>query len=429
MSQNKEIYGIRKRKVCGACSVLLATACFAISMGASVSADEWATSNPSELKVVAQEVDYTDEILGNSPDILSESQLYQGYQEGLVFSKAGISDTMIPHDGSGIVIATVDSGVDETHKIMRLDPTAKIKLAPQSAEFSDKIPFRYDFLSGDTDLADDSTEHGMHIVGVLVGNEENGFKGMAPNAQLLAYRTWSEDSREGFQEDYQFYAIEDALAKGADIISLSIGEVGSGRQDDVWYDIVKKAKEKDVIITAAMGNYGTAATTNSFDKFVNQAYSLTDDSTIVSLAANPDVLAVGSYYDTYMKLPHFKAWGMSFAYEDLNWHNYDLFKRKEQEEITFNDAVLYWNKTTNDNIKDKIVLIDRNQEKVFDQVLEVMKKDPKGIIMINAATPTTLGNYESIPEIRSATLDDQGDYFERIWAVSVSYKDGQLLKN
>lgn len=97
-------------------------------------------------------------------------------------------------DGRGIVIASVDSGVDPNHEALKLDDVViknHLKIKKDKNGLSDKIPYVFDFMSGDNSIKDPDTEHGMHIAGVLVGNSKNGFKGLAPNAQLLAYRTWS----------------------------------------------------------------------------------------------------------------------------------------------------------------------------------------------------------------------------------------------
>ncbi|MGT2934146.1 S8 family serine peptidase [Streptococcus catagoni] len=83
---------------------------------------------------------------------------------------------------------------------------------------------------------------------------------------------------------------------------------------------------------------------------------------------------------------------------------------------------------TNDrSLKNKVVVFERGEGSVYTQILDLMKKDVKGIILINTATPSTLGNYQTIPEIRSSLLDDD-NLFKKTWAVSVSYKDGQVLK-
>ncbi|WP_155974560.1 S8 family serine peptidase [Streptococcus ruminantium] len=336
-----------------------------------------------------------------------------------------------PLDGRGLVIATIDSGIDKNHEIMRLDDDIKeenLKIKEVAPGYSRKIPFAFDFMSGDNDLLDERSEHGMHIAGVLVGNKDNGFKGMAPNAQLLAYRTWSYANIEGFQEDHQFFALEDAIKRGADVVSLSIGSDGSGQKGDAWYEAFKRAAEKGIIVTAAMGNTGSANTTNTFDRRVDSAYPQKDESATVAVAANPYVLGVGSYYHTHMQLPHLKVGDLDLPYEDINWHNYTIFGKKDHQEFKAQGELHDLEESPNADLKDKIVLVRRDEEDLLKKLTGLMHKNAKGIILINAPSPTTLGNYETIPEIRSTLLDDYKGQFQKTWAVSVSEKDGERLK-
>ncbi|BBA92287.1 S8 family serine peptidase [Streptococcus ruminantium] len=337
-----------------------------------------------------------------------------------------------PLDGRGLVIATIDSGIDKNHEIMRLDDDIKeenLKIKEVAPGYSRKIPFAFDFMSGDNDLLDERSEHGMHIAGVLVGNKDNGFKGMAPNAQLLAYRTWSYANIEGFQEDHQFFALEDAIKRGADVVSLSIGSDGSGQKGDAWYEAFKRAAEKGIIVTAAMGNTGSANTTNTFDRRVDSAYPQKDESATVAVAANPYVLGVGSYYHTHMQLPHLKVGDLDLPYEDINWHNYTIFGKKDHQEFKAQGELYDLEEATDKtNLENKIVLVRRDEEDLLKKLTGLMHKNAKGIILINAPSPTTLGNYETIPEIRSTLLDDYKGLFKKTWAVSVSEKDGERLK-
>ncbi|VTS28895.1 surface-anchored subtilase family protein [Streptococcus porcinus] len=336
-------------------------------------------------------------------------------------------------DGRGVLIASIDSGIDLTHETLSLDNDISdrdLKEKTVASGASRKVPYVFDTMSGDTSIKDDQTEHGMHIAGVLVGNTKNGFKGMAKNAQLLAYRTWSKDNSEGYQGSSQFFAMEDAMNRKADIISLSIGEIGTGRNDDIWAKVLERAKKEDVIIAAAMGNYGTSSMTNSYDTLVDEKFSLQDNSTLLSVSSNDSVLGVGSYYDTHMRLPHLKIEDLDLAYENINWHNYFLFEQKDKNQISFDNNIIDLEQEKSiSNISGKIVLVNRKSEQVYQQLVTIMGEKPKGIILVNAATATTYGNYKNIPEIRSTLLGDSKGLFQATWAISVSANDGEKLRH
>lgn len=336
-------------------------------------------------------------------------------------------------DGRGVVIASVDSGIDPDHEALKLDDDViknHLKIAKDNNGISDKIPYVFDFMSGDDSIKDPQTEHGMHIAGVLVGNSKKGFKGLAPNAQLLAYRTWSKDNSEGYQESNQFIAMEDAIKRGADVISLSIGELGTGRKDDLWAEVIRNARKKNVIIAASMANYGTSSMTNSFDRLVDEKFPQTDTSTTLSVSSNPYVIGVGSYYDTHTYLPHLHIGGLDLAYENINWNNYYLFDQEHVEEKSFEHAIIDYDETPNvSDLSGKVVLVRRTADYFFPQVDQLVRKNAKGVILINAPGTYTYGNYQSLPEVRSTLLVDKEGLFKNVWAISLSENDGQKLKD
>ncbi|MCK1195073.1 S8 family serine peptidase [Streptococcus uberis] len=367
----------------------------------------------------------TEEATNDQPELLEKQAafLHEGREK---------NTENLPLDGRGSLIASIDSGVDIKHEAFaNNDDNHDFHKETEVSEGStSKIPFVYDFLSGDTSVRDDEEEHGMHIAGILVGDSKKGFKGMAPKAQLIAYRTWSKNNSEGYQEANQFFAMKDAIKRGADVISLSIGEIGSGQNDDIWAKVLEEAKKKNVVVVAAMGNYGTSATSNTFDQVVDETFPQTDSSTLLSVSANPEVIGVGSIFEKEMYLPTLKIDTLEVPYENINWQNYYLFKQEKQERISFNEMLITLNQSKEEgSLKDKVVIIERQAENIFPQLKEVMKKGAKGVILINQSGPTTYGNYETVPELRNTLLDDEDGDFKKTWAVSISANDGKALKD
>nr|WP_165993752.1 S8 family serine peptidase [Streptococcus catagoni] len=337
-------------------------------------------------------------------------------------------------DGRGVLIASIDSGIDLEHEALSMDDNIdknNIKEKNIGSGGNIKVPYIFDAMSGDDSIKDDQTEHGMHIAGILVGNsKKTDFKGVAKNAQLLAYRTWSKSDAESYQGSNQFFAMEDAMNRKADVISLSIGEVGTGQKDDIWAKVLERARKEDVIIAAAMGNYGTSSMTNSFDTLVDEKFPQKDASTLLSVSSNENVIGVGAYYDTHMFLPHLQINGLDIPYENINWQNYFHFNQEKKEQISFENTIIDCDQDKDTSkYHGKILLVKRVSEQVYDQLATLMKYKPQGIILINSATPTTYGNYKTIPEIRSTLLGDTGGLFKATWAISISEQDGYRVRS
>lgn len=243
-------------------------------------------------------------------------------------------------DGRGMVIAVIDSGLDIKHKDMRLDegvvPKIKEITPSTTGTYTLKVPHGYNYVSGNDNLYDDTNEpHGMHIAGTLAGNatdeevaSKQGIDGIAPNAQLLVYKIFSNDPKnyKAETEDAAYAAIEDAIKHGADVISLSVGYYDSGLPGNAYYTIAKRAAEKGIIITAAIGNAGASSSDTSFDLYTNNALGAVDAATTVGVAATPAVIAVGSARNTHLVQREFMLNGQVFWL--LSYWLYNAYRGK-----------------------------------------------------------------------------------------------------
>ena len=204
--------------------------------------------------------------------------------------------------GQGRVIAVLDSGLDPNHPVLRLTDNSQSKYkTKEDAEkamkeagidygkwYSDKLPFAFNYNDWNNDIKQSGIKsHGMHVAGTAVGNpkEKSGtgdyITGVAPEAQLIFMRVFSESKNSGTESYIYTKAIEDAIKLGADTINLSLGspagsvmEVGDG-----LISALEVAKKAGVNIVAAAGN--------------NAYFSKGGFDYITPRAVNPDYGTVG----------------------------------------------------------------------------------------------------------------------------------------
>ncbi|MFC4812094.1 S8 family serine peptidase [Paenibacillus sp. GCM10023250] len=93
-------------------------------------------------------------------------------------------------NGTGIVVASIDSGVDYTHPALQ----RKWRAYQDGMIVHPELSW-YDAHSG-SPLPEDNDGHGTHTVGTMVGSEENGSNqiGAAPGAKWIAVRTFNPNS-------------------------------------------------------------------------------------------------------------------------------------------------------------------------------------------------------------------------------------------
>ncbi|MFT4344109.1 MAG: S8 family peptidase [Candidatus Woesearchaeota archaeon] len=146
--------------------------------------------------------------------------------------------------GEGITIAIIDTGVDYTHP--DLGECTQQQFLNENCE---KVIGGYDFVNNNQDSFDDQG-HGTHVAAIAAGN--GYFKGVAPNARILAYKVLDE-SGGGFMSDI-ISGIEEAVLDGADILSLSLG--GFGDPDDPVSISADNAVLDGKVVVVAAGNDG-----------------------------------------------------------------------------------------------------------------------------------------------------------------------------
>ncbi|HEM6036180.1 TPA: S8 family serine peptidase [Streptococcus suis] len=336
-------------------------------------------------------------------------------------------------DGRGMVIAVIDSGLDIKHKDMRLDegvvPKIKEITPSTTGTYTLKVPHGYNYVSGNDNLYDDTHEpHGMHIAGTLAGNatdeevaSKQGIDGIAPNAQLLVYKIFSNDPKnyKAETEDAAYAAIEDAIKHGADVISLSVGYYDSGLPGNAYYTIAKRAAEKGIIITAAIGNAGASSSDTSFDLHTNNALGAVDTATTVGVAATPAVIAVGSARNTHLVQREFMLNGQSFGYYPIG---YTTLTEGKYEFVDAGNG--HWEEVQGLDLAGKVAIIKKDKFDLKDAVRNLKFKDVAGIIVIN----TDQGWNKDYYRTHQLLVDDKTLLsYSSIWGISLSGEDGRRL--
>lgn len=241
------------------------------------------------------------------------------------------------YKGEGLVVAVVDSGIDHTHKDMKLSDTAKAKekwtqekMNQKIAEtdvneiwYSDKVPTGYDWADNDTNVNPGTigSPHGTHVAGTIGANGDEtkgGVEGIAPGVQLLAEKVFS-DKGGGAYEDDIIAGIEHAVTMDADVINMSLG-VDAGYVDEE-YDPIQKtirvATEKGTLVVVAAGNSAYSTKNNITFSSLRPYAENPDIGTVGAPGVSPSALSVASYENTKLHLNKLdEVNGISLPFKD-----------------------------------------------------------------------------------------------------------------
>jgi len=156
-----------------------------------------------------------------------------------------------PVDGTGMVIAIIDTGVDYTH------PDLGGGFGPNY-----KVIGGYDFGDKDPDPMD-SNGHGTHVAGIAAADGK--IKGVAPKAKILAYKIVAGGSNNASTENI-IAGIERAVKDGANVANLSFGSgsLGTSDPEDPENKAFDTAADAGVLSSVAAGNQGARCQTKPY---------------------------------------------------------------------------------------------------------------------------------------------------------------------
>ncbi|PGS50927.1 S8 family serine peptidase [Bacillus sp. AFS041924] len=365
-----------------------------------------------------------------TPDMTKSHQFIQ--------SKETWKDT--GYDGKGMVISIIDTGIDPTHRDFKLTDPSKEDLTKDSVAqlvkdkglqgkfYTDKVPYGYNYYDQNdivTDLGPGASMHGMHVAGTTAanGDEANGgIKGVAPEAQVLAMKVFSNDpSYPSTWSDIYLAAIDDSIKLGADVLNMSLGSVASSYQPESAEDLaITRAVDNGIVCAVSSGNsnhigygWGDPLAQNP-DIGVTGAPGLNKDTISVAASGNEAYLyehaitvegnnslsVVGKGIDDWKKLSD--KFGGNLPIVDLGKADNGSYKLGFPEDYNGVD------------VKGKIVLVARGSLAFADKTKYASQAGAAGIIVWNATN--------------GVQYADQGGWEVPIMLVN-SKADGEALSN
>src|SRR5215471_17383676 len=164
------------------------------------------------------------------------------------------------YDGTGIGVAVIDSGVNDTHTDL-------------GNGSSSRVLYHQNFTGTTTYLNHkkiwDLYGHGTHVAGIIgaSGGKSNGrYSGVAPNVNLIDLRVL--DANGSGSDSMVIAAIQQAIALkdtyNIRVINLSLGRgISTGYAQDPLCQAVESAWNAGIVVVAAAGNFGRLSVNGS----------------------------------------------------------------------------------------------------------------------------------------------------------------------
>lgn len=377
-----------------------------------------------EVVIQADQFEKLQNAVGKSANVFV-SEVYNACETEIVENDVNVYDTGIfdssdsKYDGTGTVVAVLDTGLDYTHSafdpvrftapaeddVITLNSISGIlnKLAAASTTkgltasdlyINRKVPFAYDYADKDPDVYPINSEHGTHVSGIILGKDST-ITGVAPNAQLASMKVFS-DAVQGAKQSWIVAALEDCVTLGVDVINMSLGsscgfsrEIDSDQRTAV-YDAIKEHGIS--LITAASNDY-------------NSTMGSTKNGNL-GLTSNPDSATVGSpsTYDASLSVASISGTKTPYMrYEDTIIY-FKEARDSASEEKHFVDEILAAGETSKEftyvtipgigreedyaslepgYLNGKIALVRRGQTNFEDKVRIAQEQGAAGCIIYN----------------------------------------------
>ena len=400
-----------------------------------------------EVEILARDFDAVCQSLGKGEGTIV-SEVYNVAETELVENPVNVyTETGIfysgdsGYDGSGMVVAVLDTGVDSNHSAFSVNNFTSQKLGltyedvaavleqtlayeqsgglgVDDVYINEKVPFGYDYADNDPDPYSTHNNHGTHVSGVIVGKDDV-ITGVAPNAQLVSMKVFS-DVMDTARASWILSALEDCVVLGVDVINMSLGTAcGFARENDeeVTAGVYDRIRAAGISMVVAASNsyssaYGSEANGN------------------LPLTSNPDTGTVGSpgTYEGTMSVASINGEETPYILFDKTIMYFDETNTGSAEENDFCDTLLGEEESieiefvvipgvgrsadyTGMNVEGKIALVRRGDNTFEEKAMIAESQGARGIIIYNNVSGDVKMN---VGEAKLASC-------------SISQNDGEML--
>lgn len=291
------------------------------------------------------------------------------------------------YKGENMLVAIIDTGIDPSHKDMNISDGVEVKLNQKYINAlklpgtyrTNKVPYGYNYFDKNQGILDTTTRsHGMHVAGTVAAN--GNIKGVAPEAQLLAMKVFSNDPDfESTYDDIYMKAIDDAIKLGVDVINMSLGSSASFYQPNSAMDeMITNARNHGVIFSISAGNsaHSTNGYGNSYPNIKNP-----DIGMVGAPSLNKDSISVASIENTHSQVNYIAYGDNKKAPYSLAGNNPPAGKFKDIEfvDVGFGNPKDFEGK----DLVGKVALISRGEIGFTDKIENAEKAGAAVAIIYN----------------------------------------------